>query len=653
LILLIFFIRLYQHHMLEVNETGNRLSSIMDNTPAVIFLKNLEGRYILINKRYEELFHISSDKIIGRTDFDIFPEDVAQQLWKNDLEILKTGHASEVEELIPQDDGIHNYISAKFPLHNDAGDIYAVCGIATDITKHKQVYDALQESQAKLSGLYEVSPLGIALTDMDGRYLEFNEAFMVICGYPPEELKKLDYWTLTPREYEAQEKAQLETLQQTGYYGPYEKTYRRKNGDLIPIRLNGMIVKDKLGQSKIWSIVEDITDSKKAEETLISARDEAESANTAKSEFLAVMSHEIRTPLNAILGMTEVAKETNHNPDVSTCLDVVERSGNNLLTLIEDILDLSHIEAGRLILENKSINLQEVTQEALEIHTQGANNKGLELHSNISQRTPDSFLGDKKRLRQVLLNLIGNAVKFTEQGKVDLLVSCPSPQAIQFSVSDSGIGVPDDKQKLIFDPFSQADSSNTRQHGGVGLGLAICRRLVDAMNGKIWVESEIGKGSTFHFSVPLSVEDQNLSRLPSPEKFQGDRVQESEISSSILLAEDLEDNAMVIKAYLKNTNHQLVIVKDGKQAVDIIQSGKKFDLILMDIQMPVMDGLEATQQIRVWEKENGHSRTPILALTSHAMNGDEEKSLVAGCNSHITKPVTKKKLLEMIDQFVK
>ncbi|MBF0194011.1 MAG: PAS domain S-box protein [Magnetococcales bacterium] len=398
-------------------------------------------------------------------------------------------------------------------------------------------------------------------------------------------------------------------------------------------------------------IIADVTSRKLAEQSLLLAKEDAVAANRAKSEFLAVMSHEIRTPLNAILGMGEVASEFNQDPDLSRCIDVINRSSKNLQTLIEDILDLSQIESGRLNLEHKPIDIKELTQEALDIHNQNAKSKWLSLTCNITPDTPKQFEGDKRRIRQVLLNLIGNAIKFTEQGKIELIVSYPSSENILFSVVDSGIGIPDEKQKLIFEPFSQADSSNTRQHGGIGLGLSICKRLIDAMNGKLWVQSVENQGSTFYFYIPLSKNDKNqLENKNISPQHKNETVNKPR---TILLVEDNRDNAIVIEAYLSNTIHNLEIVEDGLQAVEKIKSGKKYDLILMDIQMPLMDGLEATQKIRQWEKDKKQPKNTIMALSAHAMLGDEAKSLSAGCDSHITKPISKKKLLELIDKSSK
>jgi signal transduction histidine kinase len=289
-----------------------------------------------------------------------------------------------------------------------------------------------------------------------------------------------------------------------------------KDGRVIDIEWYDKTLKDSFGNTTgLLAIGYDVTQRRELETEKQHALENAEAANQAKSEFLAVMSHEMRTPLNAILGMAEVVKENNDDPEQSVYLEIIQRSGNNLLTLIEDILDLSHIESGRLVLEQKPVNIQELAIEAVEIHAHNANARGLVLSYRIDPQTPNQFSGDQKRLRQVLLNLIGNAVKFTNQGMVELQVSYSDPQTLKFSVSDSGIGISCEKLKLIFDPFSQGDSSNTRKHGGVGLGLAICKRLICAMNGQIWVDSEINKGSTFHFSIPLSVENHNSTQVSS------------------------------------------------------------------------------------------------------------------------------------------
>ncbi|MBF0194676.1 MAG: response regulator [Magnetococcales bacterium] len=431
----------------------------------------------------------------------------------------------------------------------------------------------------------------------------------------------------------------------------YETIHQHKSGRRIPVEIFLQLASPGHGDQRFVAFVRDNTERKQFEAEKQIALEKAEAANRAKSEFLAVMSHEIRTPLNAILGMAEVAHGFNKDPYLTRFLEVINRSGKSLLSLISDILDISHIEAGRLNLENKPIHIHELAKEALETHSINAKKKYLDLKCHIDPDIPNQIEGDQKRLRQVLLNLLGNAVKFTDVGKIELRLSRPNNQTLQFSVSDSGIGISIEKQELIFKTFSQADSSNTRQHGGVGLGLAICKRLVDAMKGTIWVDSEEKKGSTFHFTIPLSVKDHNNIEHNLNNTSHIDDQKKNVTSSSILLAEDNEDNAIVIEAYIKGTPHQLDTVVNGAQALSAIQSGKKYNLVLMDIQMPVMDGLEATRQIREMEKKYGRTKTPILALTSHAMNGDDEKSIDAGCDSHITKPISKQKLLEVIEQF--
>ncbi|MBF0380131.1 MAG: response regulator [Magnetococcales bacterium] len=521
--------------------------------------------------------------------------------------------------------------------------------LSKEIKERKKI----EELRIRLITILESAKDFIAFGDVSGNTLYINKSGRQMMGFGlTEDLSNLGIEDYHPPET-------VKVLQDIGFptakkNGTWqgETELLDRDGNRIPTSQILVSHKTENGDTTHFStIARDISNQKHSEQNLILAKEAAESANKAKSEFLAVMSHEIRTPLNAILGMTEVAKEIATDDKQSLYLDIIERSGNSLLTLIEDILDLSYIDSGQLNLVNTVVNIQELTREVLDIHSQSAKNKNIDLSCSINIDTPRSFHGDHKRLRQILLNLIGNAIKFTNQGNIELVVSCPTPQALQFSIFDTGIGIPQEKQKLIFAPFSQADSSNTRQHGGVGLGLAICRKLIKAMNGKIWLESEEGKGSRFHFSIPLSDEDQNRIPNSSNKELTLTDKRENKRSTNILLAEDNQENAMVIDAFLKSSPYSLFLVKDGEKAVDKIQSGEIFDLIIMDIQMPTMDGLTATRLIREWEEEQGQPQTPIVALSAYAMEGDEENSLAAGCNIHVKKPVSKAKLVQIIDQF--
>ncbi|MBF0380301.1 MAG: response regulator [Magnetococcales bacterium] len=433
------------------------------------------------------------------------------------------------------------------------------------------------------------------------------------------------------------------------------KGYESGAVDYLPKPIEPLILRSKVKifldlwrQQQKLNIV--IAESTKLATELSIAKKEAEAANRAKTEFLATMSHDIRTPMNAILGMGEVLQESGLTSEQSHALKVLNSAGSNLLTLINDILDLSKVEAGQLRMESIPFDLHELTLSTGQIllHKAQAKKIGLNVHNNSD--CPRYVMGDPGRLRQVLLNLIGNAVKFTDIGRVSLTVEPFGKDTIRFTVTDTGIGISEGHLKRIFDPFRQAEDSTTRRFGGTGLGLSICQRLVQAMGGDITVESNKDKGSAFQFTALLAeAEDvpvvdeqiQDTPQTPGPTQ---------KAPLNILLVDDVEENRMVISSFLNQTNNQITEVVNGEEAVQEFISGS-YDLVLMDMQMPVLDGFNATQRIRAWEKNQQRQPTQIIALTASAMREDMEKTIQAGCDKHLSKPIKKAHLLDVINRL--
>jgi len=528
-----------------------------------------------------------------------------------------------------------------------------VITVLHDITQIKRVEAELRASEAKFRQVFDSSLDAIAIVNFqDGKLVEVNEEFLRESGLTREQAlgkstMELGLW-IDPQEREAL----VQRLRAQGRARNFEAAFKNKDGHIAQHLLNATVVEIG-GERRVIFVSRDISQRKQVERELIDARERALAASQAKSEFLSSMSHEIRTPLNAILGTTELLAESALSDEQRHHLSVLRANGSALLDLVNNVLDLARIESGRLSLEQTEFDLEEVVEGVMRALAPPAREKNLELLANIAPATPLRLRGDPSRLRQVLTNLIGNAIKFTERGAVALNVArAPSPGAaamLSFAVTDTGIGIGRDKLESIFEAFTQADSSITRKYGGSGLGLAISRHLVKAMGGDIWVQSQPGKGSVFYFTANFEVATAGAqAKLTTPP---ASARQDSTRPLRILLAEDSSDNRLVIETFLKALPHHVDTTADGKAAVERFMAGD-YDLVLMDMQMPVMDGYAATRMIRQWERDHNRRPCRILALTAYALRNEMEKSLAAGCDGHLTKPISKATLRQAVSDAV-
>ncbi len=538
-------------------------------------------------------------------------------------------------------------------------DIIGYLLIGTDNTarrlveaEQKKTDQRLRDQQFYTRSLIESNIDALMTTDPFGIITDVNKQMEALTGCTRDELIGApfkNYFTDPDRA-----EAGIELVLREKSVTDYELTARARDGKNTVVSYNATTFYDRNRTLQgVFAAARDVTESKRVEIELKEAKAAAESASRTKSDFLASMSHEIRTPLNAIMGIADLLAKTELSPEQRKYVQIFRRAGDNLLNLINDILDLSKVEASQLELEQTGFSLVEHLEICIEMVATRAQEKGLILVCDIAPDVPVDLFGDPTRLRQVLLNLLGNAIKFTQSGTVSLRVtsetSSEASRTLQFTIVDTGIGIAGDKLARVFERFTQADSSTTRRFGGSGLGLTISKRLVELMGGRIWVESEVGNGSVFTFSVPLEIWTVGKRSAAAPV---GRDTEGPLPPLRILLAEDSPDNCVITMAYLEDTPYIVEIAETGAMACSMFAAGN-YDLVLMDRQMPEMDGLTATRTIRAWEFANGRPPIPIIALTASALKGDREMCLAAGCTAFLTKPIKQEVLLRAIQEYSK
>jgi PAS domain S-box-containing protein len=623
--------------------------SLVESLPQHILRKDLDGRFTFANHRVCAELGRPLDEILGKTDADFFPAECAEKYRADDLTVIAGGEPLEtVEEHHAPGKGKAFVHVTKVPIPDESGRIIGIQAMFTDITDRRRAEEALQRSEENFRNAFDLASIGMALVAPDGRWLRVNRALCDIVGYSSDELLATTLQAITHPDDATADRVQVDKML-AGILQTYqvEKRFNHKLGHTVWILLNVSLVHDGQGRALHFiAQIQDITLRKQAEAESRHAREAAEGANRAKGEFLANVSHEIRTPMNGIIGMTELALDTPLNPEQREYLNMVKVSADGLLTIINDILDFSKIEAGKLDLDPVEFDLHEMVDSTLKTLAHRAHAKGLELACRITPDVPNTLLGDSLRLRQIIVNLVGNAIKFTERGEIVVTVAVDErthdEALVHVSVADTGIGIRAEKQRSIFEAFTQADGSTTRRYGGTGLGLAISSKLVEMMQGRIWVEGELGVGSTFHFTVRLKVQHEPHTVAPRADVT-------ALIDVPVLVVDDNLTNRFILVEVLTNWRARPVAVESGQAALLTLKSaaarGEPFPLVLLDGMMPEMDGFELADRIKA---DPDLARAKLVMLTSSGQTGESARCREHDLAAYLMKPIRQSQLLDTI-----
>jgi PAS domain S-box-containing protein len=590
----------------------------------------------MVKKRYGDL--------VGRTCHEVMGQSTAPCSYCHMEERLQNGK-EVLAEIIHPDGCIYQVVTLPFV---DSDGTPCMLELIRDVSDLKQAEAELRRSRDEWEQTFNAMSDLIFIIDAEYRILNVNKAALDQLGIRREELTSLYcYQCMHGLDSPPEFCPQTQTLHDHGAHmaeALVERLQRQFQVVTTPIF-------DADGNYKATvHVAHDITERMYYEKDLMMAREAADTANQAKSEFLANMSHEIRTPMNGVIGMTQLLGMTDLNEEQQDYLQNIEISAHNLLALINDILDLSKVESGKVELDYGDYSLQKTVKETIGMVMTQSLEKRLNIHSQIADGIPGILHFDQLRVKQILLNLLSNAVKFTAMGiitvRVSLLEQYDHQYLIDLAVQDSGIGIPPDKLDTIFEAFSQADTSTTRRFGGTGLGLTISRQLAELMGGRLWVESVEDTGSTFHLELPFKGSATSQQRDPNEQR----QTATSVTSLTVLVAEDNAINQQIVSLMLTRLGHRSITADNGQQAVEIWQKGD-IDLILMDIQMPVLNGTEALHVIRSREQETDLQSVPIIALTADALKGTEERLLNQGFSGYLSKPLMLKELQGALEQI--
>ncbi len=575
----------------------------------LLCIADTDGYFRRLNPSWEKLLGYSVEELTSRPFISfVHPEDIESTKQATTVQINQQPVLNFVNRYRAKD-GSYRWLEWNTVALKNI--LYAA---ARDITERKTAEEALRRSQERFHNLFQNSPIGIFHSSLEGHFLAANQSFCSMLGYAsPKEL--IEHISDMGSQIYCDPDDRIEIVSAMQHQDKWvfkESNFRRRDGVVITVTIKGRKVISPDGTGLIEYLegfIEDITERKRAVEELLHAKEQAEVATKAKGEFLSAMSHEIRTPMNVVLGMSEMLLETEINQTQRRFIELMHHSGRAMLGVINDVLDFSRIDAGRISMEKIPFSPRQLVEETTHLMEVVAEKKGLTMEDRVASDIPEAVFGDDNRIRQILINLLGNAIKFTNVGRVDVSLTLhpEEPGTLLFKVVDTGIGMTSGDVGRIFERFTQADTGITRKYGGSGLGLAISRRLVELMGGQIWVESQPGQGSQFCFTLPIEI-----AEAPGPKIMSADLSAEVRARSlRILLADDVEENQLLFDAYLMGTHHQWVMVSNGLEAVACVQK-EMFDVVVMDVQMPIMDGYTATRKIRQWEREMGRMPIPIL-----------------------------------------